>query len=459
MKGRSLRVVFAFATLIIATHAVAGGPLAVGGPKFGIDGKPFTWDMSAMPIQYRVDTGPLAKQPGGVVTIDNVAGLTRVQNMFATWQGVPTTAIKFQYAGPIQAAGTFRGGDVVTVADFNAVYGDCKAGNQNPIMFDADGSIVRDLGLPPDIIGFAAPCKLDGTTGHIASGFALLNGEFQDGVNTGTNYELSSNQFDEAITHELGHFAGLDHSQVNASVLDTQPPCSVDKLAGLPLMFPVAYCQARVEAGLPMLSPDDQAWISKLYPNSSYPTNYGTISGIVFFSDGKTQAQGVNVIACRVDDPNTSINESLRVAVSVVSGFLFTGNPGQPWSGDNAGGDVQGSRNPQLVGYFEIPVPAGTYTVEVESIRSQFQSGSRIGPLDPPIQSPGAAEFWNKNESAYDLPAASDTITVAPGQTVSNTNFIINGTPPRFDQFEDGAMSRQWHSLEPLVREPKEVLA
>ncbi|HET7184493.1 MAG TPA: hypothetical protein VFI82_07390 [Terriglobales bacterium] len=454
----NLRQLYCFLSLLIlVSQASAGGPLAVGGPKFGTDGKPFTWDVAAMPIQYRVDTGPLAKLFGGAVTIDNTAGLARVQSMFAIWQNVPTTSIQFQYAGPILATGSFRGGDVVTTDDFNSVYGDCKAGTQNPIVFDADGSIVRDLGLPPDIIGFAAPCKLDSATGHIASGFALLNGEFQDGVSQGTNYELTSHQFDEAITHELGHFAGLDHSQINASVLDTQLPCSTDGLAGLPLMFPVAYCQARTDAGLPILSPDDQAWISKLYPNGSFASSYGTISGIVYFSDGKTAAQGVNVIARRIDDPNTPANESLRIAVSVVSGFLFTGNPGQPITGDNSDGDRNGSRNPQLVGYFEIPVPPGTYTVEVESVRPTFQSGSRVGPLDPPIGSPGPPEFWNVSESAFDLPAGFDTITVVAGQNVANTNFILNGTPARFDQFEDGAVSWLWQTTDPLRMPRKEV--
>lgn len=459
MTSRCFLFAICFATLVVGANCYAGGPLIVGGPKFGTDGKPFTWDMAKMPIQYRVDSGPLAKLAGGAITVDNVAGLARVQNMFATWQNVPTTAIKYQYAGSINAVGSFAGGDVANVADFNAVYGDCKAGNQNPVIFDADGSIMRDLGLPPDIIGFAATCKLDAATGHIVSGFALLNGEFQDGVNQATNYELSSAQFDEAITHELGHFSGLDHSQVNVSVLDGLPPCSIDKLAGLPLMFPLAFCQARVDAGLPMLSPDDMAWISKLYPNSSYATTYGTISGIVYFSDGKSQAQGVNVIARRVDDPNTTANESLRVAVSVVSGYLFTGNPGQSVTGDNTDGDQDGSRNPQLVGYFEIPVPAGTYTVEIESIRSSFTSGSRVGPLDPPIPSAGQPEFWNKAESAYDLTAAFDTITVAAGQTVSDTNIILNNTPPRFDQYEDGAVSRLWFDVVPLLPKHEAVRA
>lgn len=459
MMRRAAMLALAALAIFLSPFAFAGGPLIVGGPNFGVDGQPFTWDPASMPIPYRVDTGPLAKLPNAGATVDNAVGLKRVQDMLAIWQNVPTASIRFQYAGAIQPTGSFAGGDVATLADFNAVYGSCNAGEQNPIVFDADGSIARDLGLPPDIIGFAGLCKLDTGKGRIVTAFALLNGEFQDGLSQGTNYELTAAQFDEAITHEFGHFLGLDHSQINVSVFNDQRPCSLDKLAGLPLMFPVAYCQARADAGLPVLALDDLAWVSKLYPNSSYAAAYGTIGGVIYFSDGRTPVQGVNVIARRLDDPSTSANESLRIAVSVVSGYLFTCNPGQNVSGDNQGGDSSGSRNPQLVGYFEIPVPAGIYTVEVESIRSSFEFGSRLGPIDPPIPNPGGAEFWHHNQSAFDQPAAFDPVVVGPGESVRGIDFILNGTPPRFDQFEDGATSLLWPDIFPLMQPKTEIPA
>jgi hypothetical protein len=448
----------AITLVMIVPCAFGGGPLVTGGPNFGVDGQPFTWDVASMPIQYRVDGGPLSKGPGGGPTVDNASGLARLQTMLAIWQNVSTASVRFQFAGSIQPTGSFAGGDVASAADFNAVYGACNAGQQTPIIFDANGSIVSELGLPPDIIGFASPCKLDAATGHIVTGFALLNGEFQDNVSQGANFELTASQFDEAITHELGHLLGLDHSQINASVLDEQRQCSVDKLAGLPLMFPFAYCQSRADAGLPVLAPDDKAWISKFYPTNTTAANYGTISGVVYFSDGITPAQGVNVIARRVDDTSTNANESLRIAVSVVSGYLFTGNPGQSVTSDNVKGDSSGSRNPQLIGFYEIPVPPGTYTVEVESIRSSFEFGSRVGPLDPPAPNPGRPEFWDKNESAFDKPAAFDTVTVGAGESVKGIDFVLNGTPTRFDQFEDGIFSLLWHFYV-LPERKMEVLA
>jgi len=272
-----------------------------------------------------------------------------------------------------------------------------------------------------------------------------MNGQFQDGIsdpNT-TNPEINADQFDEAITHEIGHFAGLHHSQINLDLYQNATPgnCDLDRLAGLPLMFPILFCQSRKSAGLPILAPDDVAWISKLYPASSYASSYGTISGFVFFQDGITALQGVNVIARRVDDPSTPEDESKRIAVSAVSGFLFTGNPGQSLTGDNTGGSSFGSRNPALIGYYEILVTPGTYTIETENIDSAFVGGSAVGPLSPPAITYAASEFWHLYESAYDDPTLKDPVTVAAGQKISNINFILNQTQPllnRFDQFEDG---------------------
>ena len=155
-------------------------------------------------------------------------------------------------------------------------------------------------------------------------------------------------------------------------------------------MFPFSFCQARKDAGLPILSPDDLSWISRLYPNSTTVSEFGTISGTIFFADGITPLQGANVIVCLVDDPSTSEDESRRVApASAVSGYLFTGNPGQSLTAsmgvateNNTNGSQTGSRTPSLIGYYEIAVPPGTYTVEVESVFGAFVAGSGVGPLD-----------------------------------------------------------------------------
>ncbi|MGB5131374.1 MAG: hypothetical protein WBO00_02085, partial [Steroidobacteraceae bacterium] len=118
------------------------------------------------------------------------------------------------------------------------------------------------------------------------------------------------------------------------------------------------------------------------------------------------------------------LNEDRRNAVSVSSGFkalVFRGNlindPGGAGLESAAAGDI---------GLYEIPVPAGTYTVEVESIDPDFTGGSSIGgwPYDTRIAMPGTA------------PAPLGPIVVGAGATVSGNDITLNGTDPRFDQFE-----------------------
>ncbi len=150
-------------------------------------------------------------------------------------------------------------------------------------------------------------------------------------------------------------------------------------------------------------------------------------------------------------------DESKRVAVSVVSGFEFTGNPGQAITGDNTGGSQYGSRNPALIGYYEIPVTSGTYTVQTENVDSSFVGGSSVGPLDPPAITYGAYEYWHQYESAFDNPAQKDALTVQAGQKLSNINFILNQTPPRFDQFEDGEVRLESPPTPFLLRDPREL--
>ena len=172
---------FFLSCLLFGGFADAGGPLRVTGAGATNAGQPFVWDVSN-PIRYTVDGGPLSVSPSGQIVSSNSQSVARVQSLFQNWQSVPTTSITYSYAGQISGAGIPSNGDVKTIQDFNAALGLCNGGTQSPVIFDADGSLLRALGLSPLIIGFSGTCKLDYQAGHIVSALVFLNGEFQDGV-------------------------------------------------------------------------------------------------------------------------------------------------------------------------------------------------------------------------------------------------------------------------------------
>jgi hypothetical protein len=427
---------------VLLTPAFAGGPLLVGGPNFGKVGQPFVWNPAKMPIQYRVDSGPLTVNSSGATLVDNASALASLRGAFNAWHNVPTASISYNYAGPILGSNGQPAGPITTMAQLNDVMGTCNQGTQSPVIFN--NLMFNALGLN-ELVGAAGICSVDTTNtsaSFIKSAVMFINGADQD-PQSGI-FLSTSVQFNAALAHEVGHFSGLDHSQSNrlsGPISDfDQGGCLPDLVAGLPVMTGNFGCHNLLSdaAGFPLIQGDDAAWISKLYPNTQTPAAYGTISGTIFFSDRKSQRQGVVVIARKVDDPATPENESLRNAFSAISGYLFTANPGQQLTGDNTNGDPSGSRDPRFIGYYEIPVPPGTYTVEIDSIRPNFIVGPRINQVD--VNGPN--EFWNKNESAFDYPLEQDTITVVAGETVADINIIENGPTPTFDSLEDSGRLR-----------------
>ncbi|MGQ0383162.1 MAG: hypothetical protein ACT4UP_00545 [Gammaproteobacteria bacterium] len=383
----------AFAGLAGTVHA--GGPIAVRS-----NGLPYAW--SAATIGYRTDNGPLSP----LVNESDARG--RVVSMFNVWQSVATSGISYSRDGFINATGAFAGGDVDTAAEFAAVDASCGSGAQNPVVYDANGTILTDLGADTtSVIGIGGPCAIGAT--NIVSAFIVMNGLFQDGQ--AGPQDITAALFDAAIIHEIGHFSGLDHSQINVNCT-SQGGCGADDLAGLPTMFPFL-----VSATQGQLSIDDIAWISRLNPSGSFATTHGTLSGVVYFSDGQSHAQFVNVIARPLD---TGLNQDRTSAVSVISGYRFRAIHGNPLTGD--GPSSFGSVDPAHIGLFEIPVPAGSYTIEVESIDPDFTDGSSIGGYQ--IAMPGTA------------PAPLGPVVVTPNMTASGNDVILIGTPPRFDQFE-----------------------
>src|SRR5207247_1423889 len=136
-----------------------------------------------------------------------------------------------------------------------------------------------------------------------------------------------------------------------------------------------------------ILSYDDQAWISYLYPTPGFTTSTRTIHGRVLLPDGKTGFRGALVIARQIGKPEV-------ICVSGLSGdiFLTYGN---------------GVADPARLGEFVIPgVPPGSYTIEI--LQLDAGTAHRV----PAAYLPGGPKLWREGSSAQDQPTVSTPILV-----------------------------------------------
>jgi hypothetical protein len=439
---KSFLLAWLFLLCIYVIPASAGGPLFVTGFSATQPGQPYRWVSS--PITFKTDLGSLGNQT-------NSQANTLVTSAFQVWQTVSTTSLNIQMSGQLSSDVTGvldnTGYPTVFMTFHNAIT-NCSDSSQpmNSIVYDLDGSIIAEAyGLDNNsIMGFSQIACSNDTAGAITRGLAVLNGRFIDGQpNTPSHETVTLDEFKAVFVHEFGHMLGLDHSQINLNCL-TNSPCSSDDAAGVPIMFPILLSQATGN-----LSADDRAAISAMYPAASLSTTMGRIQGHVFFSDGRTPAQGYNVIARQVGNPR-------RVAVSSVSGYFYTPWPGNPLYRDNSinvyNYGFYGSLNADQIGYFDIQgIPPGNYTLEVEAINSTgdypFTDASSVGPMGNltnasfQYRMPGACslQYLHNPSSPSDNCSDQSTLTVGGGYiTNANADIILLGTETRYDQWEDG---------------------
>src|SRR5262245_1456300 len=192
MRYRNFAFILVFGVQFVLPAATpAAGPLIVNGA-----GQPLVWSGA---IPYNPDLGTLG-------VLSNASAVSSVVQRFAAWQAVPTASVTYTNAGALPV--------YVTVSNYASYLGVCGDG-LSPIIFDTDGSITDDalgVGASDSILGFAGPDCGTYVPPQITEGVAILNGKFIDGVGP---TEVSLSEFESVFLHEFGHYANLDHSQVN----------------------------------------------------------------------------------------------------------------------------------------------------------------------------------------------------------------------------------------------------
>ncbi|MGA8215315.1 MAG: Ig-like domain-containing protein, partial [Candidatus Sulfotelmatobacter sp.] len=399
MAARSffLRLATALAiVLFFAVLARAGGPKYVAGSSYfnpSTMGQPIIWSLGQ--VNFYTDQGNLSP------ILPNASANGLVADAFSQWTSVSGAAVTLTYAG--QLAEDVNGtniavdssGTVTAPADI------APSATQTPvgIVYDFDGSVTDALlgagaGDPSQCFWNAVYGGVDnfGAGANFLHALVVINGQCA----------LLSSQLTDVeyrLVRVLGGVLGLGWSQMNLNVLTLNPPPTPDDYAGFPVMHfidllscvPITVCYANPF----QLAPDDVAALSRLYPTSPSSSNstariYGSVYFVNTVGAIAQPMQGVNVVA-RWIDPSTN-QASDKYGASSVSGFLFTGNAGNPITGlTNPLGNPYsefGSTDQTLEGFFdlgELPIPNGAstaqYQLAVEALDPLLSAG--VGPYDP----------------------------------------------------------------------------
>ncbi len=439
---RSFLLRLAWSAAIVFLSVVvsrAGGPKHVAGTTYfdpTTTGQPLVWPQGL--ITYYTDQGDLS--PYLLNTFANAL----VADAFSQWTSVPTAAVAAtgggQLAEDVNGANVYRNADgtISLPTDIQST----ATGKPVGIVYDSDGSVTD--ALIGSGAGDASQCfsnavfGSDDNYGAFATyqhALIVINGQCAQQASQRTDVEYR-------LVRVIGGVLGLGRSQLNPNVLTGFPHATADDYAGFPVMhdsdpwncIPITLCYPNPY----QLAVDDVATLSRLYPvtaqnQSSFPGKQvfsaitARIHGSLWFTDthgNETQAmQGVNVVA-RWIDPTTGL-PSRRYAASSVSGFLFTGNAGNPITGfDDAQGNPfaeWGSGNQTVEGFFDLAgleAPNGNsaqYQLSVEALDPTWSAG--VGPYAGNLVAP----------SGLFSPIV---VTVAPGNDLQRDILMSSSAQP-----------------------------
>jgi Matrixin len=288
-KENEMRRIFAWVIGIAAIAAGSGWPAArsyvveTTVPQAQACPAPDTWNLSsASPTQLQWSTSlASAQQVLTVAPLGSADQLTEIQSVIQTalnaWTGVDSTSANPNFVpGVVGAIGTTSTVDACTADDGSGADG------VNTICFNQSSAdfTIGVLAFTRTITANSPGVSL-GASGPSAFAGQLLDSDTlfnnTDQVNFATPGVISTPQgvgsYDLAslLTHELGHYFGLDHSAVRRAIMFPFAPPPGTMIGTLPT----------AAAPDSQLSDDDRTGMRVLYPNPAETLYLGTITGHV----------------------------------------------------------------------------------------------------------------------------------------------------------------------------------
>jgi Matrixin/IPT/TIG domain len=205
---------------------------------------------TSMPVKYWINEK-------GLSTIANGSDFAAIQASFRTWELVPSADVHLSYQGTTPVGAVQADGyNVITFSDTTVPLGSST--------------------IAATFTWFRSEVGSDGVI-HPAIGEADI--AFNPNLSFSTSGEVNKFDVQSILTHEIGHFLGLDHSTMVSSVM---VPFGVTSLLD---QRTLAY--------------DDIAGITDIYPIASAVTGLGQIRGTVRL--GTAAVFGASVVAVNSD--------------------------------------------------------------------------------------------------------------------------------------------------------------
>ena len=366
MKFSGFRNLFFLHCLVcfVSFDAFGGGSLTVFNNGSYVDR---SWHTGMLPLQWHLSD---AGYPGSEIANEII--VEELEKAFASWEGVDTAQVGFEYKGEIDRRRSgLDGYNIVTFTDPEIEF------SPGVLAYSMATSFVQEITIDDsnnDLNGDGLADIPNGTykAGTIFDADMVFNSSLRYTV-TGVS---STNDLQSIALHEAGHHLGLAHSLIETSVM--HPFLKHDVSA------------ART------LSIDDIAYSSFFYPDETeFSLAFGFVNGVV--TDGRDNHP---ILGAHVYAVNTETGEKIIGA--------FT--------------DIKGR--------YQLPVPTGTYYLGIEPLDGDpiaadpARINSRIAKtLD--INFP--EELFDANESNVEANAqAALPISVVAGSEVANIDFITN---------------------------------